>query len=104
MEALRFQMKSKASGPKAAPVSTLSGVVSSGNLEVLIEAHKDQETCQVSIQTAAEGFGEIWQSVLEEFARAHAAGGLSLSINDVGATPAVVSLRLRQALETWEAA
>lgn len=78
----------------------LCGVVSSGNLEVLVESGPDSETCAVEVNTAAHGFREIWQAVLSDFATGHAAGGLRIAINDAGATPAVVSLRLDQAFET----
>lgn len=41
-------------------------------------------------------------AVLADAVARHAAGGLALAINDAGATPAVVSLRLDQALEALE--
>lgn len=75
------------------------GVVSSGNLEILVEQNPSDETCTIEVNTSAHGFRDIWEAVLNDFARRHAAGGLSLAINDAGATPAVVSLRLDQAFE-----
>lgn len=80
--------------------SALCGVVSSGNLEVLVEAGEPSHVCRVEVNTSAVGFRDIWQAVLADFAASHAAGGLSLAINDAGATPAVVGLRLAQAFET----
>ena len=90
--------------PSAAPPqniasSTICGVVSSGNLEILVEPAASPNACQVVVNTSAHGFRDIWEAVLQDFARRHNAGGLSLSINDAGATPAVVSLRLDQAFE-----
>ncbi len=78
-----------------APV--LAGVVGSGNLEVLVEAEGQEDHCSIVVVTAATGFGTIWQAVMNDFVSRHKPGGVRLSINDVGATPAVVSLRLEQA-------
>jgi len=75
----------------------LVGVVGSGNLEVLLEPGADPAQCRFSIQTSARGFAPIWQAVLEDFQTRHRLAGVSVSINDMGATPAVVSLRLDQA-------
>jgi len=78
----------------------IAGVVGSGNLEILVEAVGPVGHCTIVIVTAATGFGAIWQAVMDDFVARHKPGGVRLSINDVGATPAVVSLRLEQA---WEA-
>jgi malonate decarboxylase delta subunit len=80
--------------------STLCGVVSSGNLEILVEPAATSEACQIVVNTSAHGFRDIWEAVLKDFVQRHNVGGLSLSINDAGATPAVVSLRLDQAFES----
>lgn len=80
----------------------LCGVVASGNLEVLVEVSaQDPAMCIIEIHTAAVGFRETWDAVLQDFASRHAAGGLRFTLNDVGATPAVVALRLAQAFESW---
>ena len=75
----------------------LVGVVASGNLEVLVEPATDNG-CRVDIDTSARGFGPIWEAVLRDFHDRHAVAGLVVSIHDMGATPAVVSLRLDQAM------
>jgi malonate decarboxylase delta subunit len=75
----------------------LVGVVASGNLEVLVEASADAG-CRVAVDTAARGFGPIWEAVLRDFHDRHGLAGIAVSINDMGATPAVVSLRLDQAI------
>ena len=49
------------------------------------------------IETSARGFGAIWEAVVRDFHARHALAGASVAINDMGATPAVVSLRLDQA-------
>jgi malonate decarboxylase delta subunit len=79
----------------------LVGVVGSGNLEVLIEQAELQGRCVVEVLTAARGFGKIWQAVLDDFFARHRLANARISINDVGATPAVVALRLDQAAEEF---
>jgi len=78
----------------------LVGVVSSGNLEVLIEPVDLGGACSVEIQTAARGFGAIWQAVIADFHQRWQLADTRIAINDMGATPAVVSLRLDQAVES----
>lgn len=80
----------------------LVGVVGSGNCELLLEAGAPAERCRLRVNTSAHGFAPIWAAVLADFAARAAAGGLTIEINDVGATPAVVGLRLDQAIEAWE--
>lgn len=74
------------------------GVVASGNLEVLAERTLSADACTVEIATAAHGFGAVWQAVVEDFVARNGAGGLRLSINDGGARPDTVALRLAQAV------
>ena len=75
----------------------LVGVVGSGNLEVMLEAAAGTD-CAVRVETSARGFGSIWQAVMTDFHERHPLAGVRISINDMGATPAVVSLRLDQAV------
>ena len=75
----------------------LVGVVGSGNLEVLLEPAQGT-ACSVYIETSAQGFGGIWDAVVAAFHHRHALAGVRVSIHDMGATPAVVSLRLDQAV------
>src|SRR5882724_6121828 len=81
----------------AAPAQ-LVGVVASGNLEVLIESAPLEGACEVEVNTAARGFGDIWKAVVTDFFSRHALADVRISINDNGATPAVVALRLDQAI------
>ncbi|MPY88706.1 MAG: malonate decarboxylase acyl carrier protein [Luteitalea sp.] len=101
MEHLEFTFPGRraATGRKHA---VLVGVVGSGNLEVLLEPKPLGGACQIVVKTAVAGFGEIWQAVLEDFCRRHGLGDLLVSINDLGATPAVVALRLDQAVHELE--
>jgi malonate decarboxylase delta subunit len=99
METLEFSFASRPSGGALPPA--LRGVVGSGNLEVLIVSAPAGADCRVLVHTSARGFRDIWHAVLETFAAQHAVGRLSVVINDMGATPAVVSLRLQQALAAY---
>jgi malonate decarboxylase delta subunit len=73
------------------------GVVASGNLEVLIEAAEESHSV-VRVRTSAAGFSDTWQAVFSKFFERHDMA-LSIEINDFGASPPVVLLRLEQALE-----
>lgn len=94
METLSYRFEGTRAVAPFAPV--LVGVVASGNLEVLVEPAAGTG-CDVHIETSARGFGEIWSAVIADFHERHALRGVVVSINDMGATPAVVSLRLDQA-------
>lgn len=89
---------------RAAGTSKLAivGVVASGNLEVLAERVLPDDECEVDINTAAEGFSEVWQAVVADFVQRRASGGVRLSINDGGARPDMVALRLAQAVRALE--
>jgi malonate decarboxylase delta subunit len=95
LEALHYEFSggTRQAG-RFAPV--LVGVVGSGNLEVLVEPGADA-LCRIEVQTSARGFGHIWQAVLSDFHTRHPLAGVTLTLHDMGATPAVVSLRLAQA-------
>lgn len=100
MENLRFTYSGgRPAGNQAA--ATLVGVVGSGNLEILVERQNLSGACEVEVITAATGFGTIWQSVLDDFFARHGLADIRIAINDVGATPAVVSLRLDQAIAAF---
>jgi malonate decarboxylase delta subunit len=105
LEHLAFEVDAPgAPAPRGAPV--VVGVVASGNLEVLVEPAGDAPAAgggrvRVEVATSAAGFAPIWEAVLRDFAARHAVAGLRVSVNDAGATPAVVSLRLDQALEEY---
>jgi malonate decarboxylase delta subunit len=76
------------------------GVVASGDLEILLEplAPGEDNGVVVRVRTSVNGFDTVWHDVLERFfTRTPLAGRWEL--NDFGATPGVVNLRLRQASE-----
>ncbi len=95
METLHFAFDGANVLPAFAPA--LVGVVASGNLEVLVESAAGTG-CRIDIDTSARGFGAIWEAVLRDFHDRHGLAGIAVSIHDMGATPAVVSLRLDQAI------
>lgn len=101
METLSFDF----SGGKpvnAKRAASIVGVVGSGNLEILVEQAALNGACRIEVTTAAVGFGPIWQAVMNDFFRRHPVADIRIAINDVGATPAVVSLRLDQAIAAFE--
>lgn len=76
------------------------GVVGSGDLEVLLEP-SDGATASVRIRTSVEGFKSSWKALLDRFFRRYD-GAARIEINDAGATPGAVFLRLQQAVEASE--
>jgi malonate decarboxylase delta subunit len=93
METLNFEYEAKGPLTRRAHV----GVVGSGDLEVLIEP-ADTPTAQVRVRTSVDGYSHVWKEVLDRFFSRfqHAA---KVEINDFGATPGTVTLRLEQAAE-----
>ncbi|WP_158799294.1 malonate decarboxylase subunit delta [Pedobacter sp. L105] len=73
------------------------GVVGSGDLEILLEPGNNNQT-EFIVRTAADGFQEIWKAVFERFIALNDIDAV-VTLNDFGATPGVVSLRLAQVLE-----
>jgi len=80
----------------------LTGVNASGNLEVLVERVLGLHECEVAVNTAVIGFRDLWEAVITEFFERSSPGGLRFSINDGGARPDMVTLRLMQALRLME--
>jgi malonate decarboxylase delta subunit len=76
------------------------GVVGSGDMEVLMEP-KETGGAHVSIQTGVNGFGSSWKAVMDRFFSKYD-GAVLININDAGATPGSVMLRLEQAVEVME--
>ncbi len=101
MEDFKFQhsVSARAGGAKR---TAIIGVVASGNLEVLVERVLPDAECQIEIKTAAMGFGDVWTAVIADFVERYSPGGLKFSINDGGARPDTVSLRLAQAVRLIE--
>jgi malonate decarboxylase delta subunit len=73
------------------------GVVGSGDLEVLMYPSTGQGA-HVSIITSVNGFRDTWKAVFDRFFSSCDLAVL-IQVNDAGATPGSVLLRLQQALE-----
>jgi malonate decarboxylase delta subunit len=86
--------------PAAEPAQgrTLVGVVASGDLEVLIEGNTSARTT-VTINTSIDGFGKVWEAALSRLLGAGDLPAVKLELNDFGATPGVVRMRVAQAFE-----
>lgn len=76
-----------------------SGVVGSGDMEVLLYRREQEGRVHVKVCTPVHGFDQVWEQVLKRFVEQSGCGDLDLEINDNNATPFVVSLRLQQALQ-----
>ncbi len=101
MEKLTFQFETNraAAGKRK---QAIIGVVASGNLEVLLERTGTPGQCSIEIATAAHGFGPVWEAVMADFVARSPAGGLRISINDGGARPDTVALRMAQGVRLIE--
>ncbi len=102
MLTLRFRhtAKGRLSGKKD---KAIIGVVASGNLEVLLERVLPGAECEVDIATPLRGYDATWKAVVAEFVERSSPGGLRISINDGGARPDMVYLRLMQGYALMEA-
>jgi malonate decarboxylase delta subunit len=101
METLHFRFDNGRAMTPAAPC--IVGVLGSGNLEVLVEGATQNGACAIDVTTAVTGFDAIWEAVLRDFFERHRVGDVRISVNDAGATPATVALRLDQAIEAYAA-
>ena len=101
MEELSFRHSARARAGGTNKMAIV-GVVASGNLEVLAERILAGTECQVAIRTGVGGFGPVWDAVIADFVDRYAPGGVKFSINDGGARPDTVSLRLAQAARLIE--
>jgi malonate decarboxylase delta subunit len=96
MERLEYEYPAKRPVPHRAHV----GVVGSGDLEVLLEPSQGC-VAHVFVQTSVGGFAATWKAVLDRFFEKYD-GMVRIEINDAGATPGSVMLRLWQVVEMSE--
>jgi malonate decarboxylase delta subunit len=94
MERLEFEF---AAGPPA-PGRTVAGVGASGAREVLLEPNGPGRTT-VAVQTSVDGYGATWTALLERVFGPGTLPAAHIEINDNGATPGVVRMRIEQAFE-----
>ncbi len=86
--------------PAGAPAArrALAGVVGSGDLEVLLEPNVNGMTT-ISISTSVNGKGPVWGALLNRIFTTGLLPAVRIEINDCGATPGVVRMRIEQALD-----
>lgn len=106
MERLHFEFP--AGQPAASTAGTaftrvVTGVVASGDLEVLLEPRAGTLTA-IAVQTSVDGYGGTWKALLERVFADATLPAASIEINDNGATPGVVRMRIEQAFEEAQAA
>lgn len=94
MEHLRFEF------PAAEPAKgrAIAGVVASGDLEVLLEPAETRQTV-IRIATSVAGMQAVWTALLTRLFADGALPAVNIQINDFGATPGVVRMRIAQAFE-----
>lgn len=71
------------------------GVVASGDLEILLTPIAESDSATVELRTSVDGFDDLWRRVLDRHLADHAFAA-RYEINDFGATPGMVALRLAQ--------
>lgn len=96
MEKLQFEYDAGAPAVERAMV----GVVGSGDLEVLLEPGTAGRTT-VQVTTSVNGFAPVWKAQLDRVFQGGMFGpqglAMKVEINDFGATPGVVGMRIAQA-------
>ncbi|WP_244846750.1 malonate decarboxylase subunit delta [Caballeronia sp. SL2Y3] len=97
MENMRYEYPAKRPVTRRAHV----GVVGSGDLEVLLTPSQTANA-EVVIRTSVDGYEHVWKSVLDRFFQRYD-GAAKFELNDFGATPGVVMLRLSEAAEASDA-
>ena len=98
-----FTIKQKAERPlKGDRKFGIVGVVASGNCEALFERVLADQEVEVEVSTAVTGFSDVWRLVIADFVSRASPGGARISINDGGAKPDVVTLRLLQGAAMME--
>lgn len=75
-----------------------TGVVGSGDLEILMRHESLKGAVNFIVNTPVKGFDAIWGKVLEKFVRDSHLSNCEIRINDNNATPYIVAMRLKQAL------
>ena len=97
MEQLKFEYPS---AKRRVTKKTHVGVVGSGDMEVLMQP-AETGSANVSILTSVNGFSSSWKAMMDRFFSKYD-GAVRIDINDAGATPGSVMLRLEQAVEVIE--
>ncbi len=75
-----------------------TGVVGSGDMEVLMRRRAQSGDVRVKVLTPVKGFDEVWDKVLRKFVNDTGLYDVDIEINDNNSTPFIVAARLKQAL------
>lgn len=79
-------------------VQLQNGVVSSGDLEVVFEA-SDGDSLEVIIKSSVDNSAERWKALFSRIEQFNTLPAGRMLINDFGASPGVVRLRVEQVLD-----
>lgn len=93
METLSFTYAAQGVAANRAVV----GVVASGDLQVLLEPGAGRT--EISITTSVNGKAVLWSALLDRIFASSELPAARIDIDDCGATPGVVRLRIEQAFE-----
>lgn len=81
----------------AAAGRAVAGVVASGDLQVLLEPSAGRT--EIHIITSVDGKASVWSALLDRIFASAQLPAARIGIDDCGATPGVVRLRIEQAFE-----
>lgn len=98
LEKLQFTFKPTGEYTSFAPEWSHTGVVGSGDMEVLLRHEDLAGAVQVKVVTPVRGYDNVWEKVLGKFVEDTRIGDAVIEINDNNSTPYIVSMRLKQAL------
>ncbi|MFS8371672.1 malonate decarboxylase acyl carrier protein [Acetobacter indonesiensis] len=101
MEKFTIQVQAKTTLGGKSP-HALTGVVASGNLEILFERKEESVMVTVEVMTASHGYKPVWEAVIKDFVERASPGGMHIAIHDNGARPDTVLLRLMQGARIME--
>ncbi len=96
MEKLNFEFDASTDGQEIHS-KVMIGVVGSGDLEVLIEPGVG--LIRIQVTTSVDGMKSVWDALMHRLFSAGDLPSMRIELNDFGATPGVVRLRIEQALE-----
>lgn len=95
---MTFRFSGKSDGASIPASFSHTGVVGSGDLEILLTQADLGGGVEVQITTPVRGFDSVWEKILGRFVAESSLANVKIHLNDNNATPFVVSLRLKQAL------
>ena len=98
LQEMEFSFKAKGDIQTIPETWSHTGVVGSGDMEVLIRHKELGGSVRFKVVTPVRGFDAVWEKVLGRFVNDTRLGDVFIQINDNNSTPYIVSMRLKQAL------